>query len=191
MKSALSIILSIFVISLWGQTTFPQTIDTILTRIVASVTGPGMTVGVVKDGQVISHNSRGNMNLEYNLPFNDSTRFDLASVTKQFTAACIGILVERKQLSIDDDVRRYIPELAFHGDTIKIKHLLNHTSGIRNHNVLLDLKGFDFAHRGYTNEMIQALMFRQRGVNNPPGEKMLYSNTNYVLLALVIERVSG
>ncbi|MEL7250782.1 MAG: serine hydrolase domain-containing protein [Bacteroidota bacterium] len=191
MKSALSIILSVFVLSLWGQTTIPQSIDAILSRAVATETGPGMTVGVVKDGQLIYHNSRGNMNLEYELPFNDSTKFDLASVTKQFTATCIGILAKEELLSVKDDVRKYIPELAFYGDTIRIKHLLNHTSGIRNHNVLLDLQGFDFDHRSYTNSMIEGLMFRQRGVNNAPGEKMLYSNTNYVLLALVIERVSG
>jgi CubicO group peptidase (beta-lactamase class C family) len=152
---------------------------------------PGLTLGIVKDGALMYHESRGNMNLEYQLPFNDSTVFGLASVSKQFTSACIGILEKEGEITLEEDVRKYIPELAQYQDTIKIKHLLNHTSGIRNHNVLLNLQGFDYAHRGYTNEMIEALMFQQKGVNNRPGEKMLYSNTNYVLLALIIKRVSG
>ena len=174
-----------------GQTTFKEKLDSLLNTKIESQLAPGITIGVVKNDALIYHNSIGSMNLEYDIPFNDSTVFDLASVTKQFTSACIGILEAQGKLSINDDVRKYIPELVLHYDTIRVKHLLNHTSGIRNHNVLLDLKGFDYEHRGYTNKMIQDLMFRQHGVNNRPGEKMLYSNTNYVLLALLVERVSG
>lgn len=176
---------------MFGQYELSNTIDSIINQTVESELAPGLTVGVVKDGHLEYHSSRGCANLEYSVPFNDSTLFGLASITKQFTSACIGVLQNRGQLSINDDVRRYIPELHSNGDTIRIKHLLNHTSGIRNHNVLLDLMGFDYKHRGYTNTMIQELMFRQKGMNNRPGEKMLYSNTNYVLLALIIERLSG
>lgn len=168
-----------------------QRIDSILANQLTNKLSPGLTVGVVKDGKLIYHNSKGLMNLEYNIPFNDSTSFSLASITKQFTSACIAILEKQGKLSVNDDVRKYIPELAFSGDTIRVQHLLNHTSGIRNHYVLLDLSGFDFEHQGYTNKMIQELMFRQKGMNNKPGDKMLYSNTNYVFLALIIERVSG
>lgn len=174
-----------------GQVENNSRIDSLLQSIAKSTKEPGLTVGVVKDGSLIYHNSFGSMNLEYDIPFNDSTIIGLASVTKQFTSACIGILEHRGMLSVNDDVRKYIPELAFYQDTIRIKHLLNHTSGIRNHNVLLDLMGFDYAHQGYTNESIEQLMFRQNGVNNAPGEKMLYSNTNYVMLALIVKRVSG
>ncbi|MCB0703976.1 MAG: beta-lactamase family protein [Saprospiraceae bacterium] len=190
MKISLFLILIITSIQLYGQNDLNKTIDSLLISEFPNDSEPGLTVGVVKDGQIIYHNSRGCMNLEYKLPFNDTTVFGLASVTKQFTAACIGILEKQGKLSVNDDIRKYIPEMAFYGDTIRIKHLLNHTSGIRNHNVLLDLKGFDYAHQGYTNKMIDELMFRQEGVNNLPGEKMLYSNTNYVLLALIVERVS-
>ncbi|SHM97882.1 CubicO group peptidase, beta-lactamase class C family [Cyclobacterium lianum] len=179
------------VVQLNAQTQFEDRIEALLVEVLPDATGPGLTVGVVKEGQMIYLGSRGNMNLEYKLPFNDSTMIELASVTKQFTAACIGVLVEQGKLSLNQDVRTVVPELPFYGDTIRIRHLLNHTSGIRNHNVLLDLKGFDYAHRGYTNEMIEELMFRQMGINNAPGEKMLYSNTNYVLLKLIVERVSG
>ncbi|SFT39982.1 CubicO group peptidase, beta-lactamase class C family [Lishizhenia tianjinensis] len=167
-----------------------ESINKILRSHVSSASQPGLTIGVVKNNKLIYHNSIGYMQLADAIPFNDTTIFDLASVTKQFTSACIGILENQGKLSLDDDVRKYIPELAIYADTIRIKHLLNHTSGIRNHNVLLDLKGFDYQHQGYTNQMIQELMFYQKGVNNLPGEKMLYSNTNYVLLALIVERVS-
>ncbi len=152
---------------------------------------PGLSIGVVKDGKIIYHNQHGLANLEYQIPINDSTIFGIASITKQFTSACIAILEKRGLLNSNDAVRKYIPQLPFFGDTIRIKHLLNHTSGLRNHNVLLDLKGFDLQHQGYTNKMIEALTFIQKGVNNKPGEKMLYSNTNYVLLALIIKNVSG
>ncbi|WP_020536738.1 serine hydrolase domain-containing protein [Lewinella cohaerens] len=191
MRKILLLIFTAFSVCSFGQISINEKINSILADQVTTALAPGLTVGIVKDGELIYHNSKGLMNLEYDLPFNDSTTFELASVTKQFTSACIAILEEKGSLSVNDDVRRFIPELTFSGDTIRIKHLLNHTSGIRNHNVLLDLSGFDYEHRGYTNKMIQQLMFRQKGMNNKPGEKMLYSNTNYVLLALVIERVSG
>ncbi|WMX17118.1 serine hydrolase [Aureispira sp. CCB-E] len=189
MKFILTIISALTSAIAFSQTSFDKNINRILNSYIES--GPGITVGVVQNGELMYHINKGVMNLEYKLPFNDSTVFGLASITKQFTSACIGILEKQGKLSINDDVRKYIPELSNYKYVIQIKHLLNHTSGIRNHNVLLDLQGFDYKHRGYTNKMIQELMFKQEGVNNLPGEKMLYSNTNYVLLALIIERVSG
>ncbi len=191
MKRILYIILLFVGTYSFGQTDFSNKIDSLLQIKVEAQFAPGLTVGVVKGDKLIYQNSAGCMNLEYTIPYNDSTVFGLASVSKQFTAACVGVLEAQGKLSVNDDIRKYIPELAFYGDTIRIKHLLNHTSGIRNHNVLLDLIGFDLEHQGYTNEMIQELMFRQKGVNNRPGAKMLYSNTNYVLLALLVERISG
>lgn len=191
MRKLLLLIFTTFSICSFGQNSINERIDSILSEQVDTRLGPGLTVGVVKDGKLIYHNSKGLMNLEYTIPFNDSTTFGIASITKQFTSACIAVLEKQGKLSVNDDVRKFIPELAFSGDTIRIKHLLSHTSGIRNHNVLLDLSGFDYEHQGYTNKMIQQLMFRQKGRNNKPGDKILYSNTNYVLLALIIERVSG
>ncbi|MFD1550656.1 hypothetical protein DNU06_14995 [Putridiphycobacter roseus] len=191
MKKFLLLVFTIFSTYSFGQNSIDERIDSILSKQVDTQLSPGLTVGVVKDGELIYHNSNGLMNLEYNIPFNDSTIFGIASITKQFTSACIAILEKQEKLSVNDDVRKFIPELAFYGDTIRIKHLLSHTSGIRNHNVLLDLSGFDYEHQGYTNRMIQQLMFLQKGINNKPGDKILYSNTNYVLLALITQRISG
>jgi CubicO group peptidase (beta-lactamase class C family) len=165
-------------------------IDSLL-KTVSSKNEPGLSIGVIKNAELIYHNQLGLANLEYEVPLNDSTIFGLASITKQFTAACIGVLEKKQLLNVNDDVRKHVPQLPFFGDTIRIKHLLNHTSGLRNHNVLLDLKGFDLDHRGYTNKMIEQLTFLQKDVNNRPGAKMLYANTNYVLLALIIKKISG
>ncbi|MGB0871025.1 MAG: serine hydrolase domain-containing protein [Flavobacteriales bacterium] len=191
MRILLLIIFTTFSLIAFGQKNITDKIDSILTEQIDGEFAPGITVGIIKNGQLIHQSNKGLMNLEYNLPFNDSTTFGLASVTKQFTSACIAILEKQGKLSVENDVRKFIPELRFTGDTIRIKHLLSHTSGIRNHNVLLDLSGFDYESQGYSNKMIQELMFRQKGVNNKPGDKMLYSNTNYVLLALIIERITG
>lgn len=177
--------------TLTAQNNIKTKIDSIVNLQKIEKGNPGFTVGVFKGNQLIYHGHRGLANLEYDIPFNENTVIGLASITKQFTAACIAILEKQQKLSVNDDVRKYIPELKFYGDTIRIRHLLNHTSGIRNHNVLLDLQGFDLKHRGYTNAMIEELMFQQKGVNNKPGEKVLYSNTNYVLTALIIKRVAG
>lgn len=174
-----------------AQLSYRDEIDSMLLEIVPSNNEPGVIISIVKDGKLNYHGQRGLANLEYDIPLNDSTVFGVASITKQFTSACIGVLEYQGKISIEDDVRTYIPELRFYEDTIRIKHLLDHTSGIRNHNILLDLMGFDLKHRGYTNESIQQMMFRQKGVNGKPGERMLYSNTNYVFLALIIERISG
>ena len=187
-----TLILLLFNITiLTAQNNLTTKIDSIIDLQNIEKESPGLTIGVFKGNQFIYHGHRGLANLEYDVPFNKNTVIGLASITKQFTAACIAKLEKQQKLSVNDDVRKYIPELKFYGDTIRIRHLLNHTSGIRNHNVLLDLQGFDLKHRGYTNTMIEALMFQQKGVNNKPGEKVLYSNTNYVLAALIVKRVSG
>lgn len=152
---------------------------------------PGLSIGLVQNGKLTHHLQSGLANLDYDISIDKNTAFGLASITKQFTAGCIGILVQDKKIALEEDVRKYVPELPNFGDTIRIQHLLNHTSGLRNHNVLLDLKGFDFDYNGYDNAAIQALIFKQKGVNSQPGERMLYANSNYVLLALIVERVSG
>ena len=147
MKFILIVISILISVPAFSQTPVKANISKILNNNVNTESEPGVTVGVLKNGEIIYHENRGVMNLEYKLPFIDSTVFGLASITKQFTSACIGILVKQGKISIYVDVRKYIPELANYKDTIQIKHLLNHTSGLRNHNVLLALPGFDYKHR--------------------------------------------
>ncbi len=172
-----------------GQENIEESLQKII-KTVSNSNQPGLSIGLVQNGKLTQHLQAGLANLEYDVSIHQNTVFGLASITKQFTAGCIGVLIQNKKLRLEDDVRKYIPELPNFGDTIRIQHLLNHTSGLRNHNVLLDLKGFDYTYTGYNNQQIQALIFKQKGVNSKPGERMLYANSNYVLLALIVERVS-
>lgn len=152
---------------------------------------PGYTIAIVKEGKTIYQKSVGLANLEDKIANSDSSLFNLASITKQFTAACVWTLIRDQKLSLDDDIRTYIPEFPSYGKPIRIRHLLNHTSGIRNYHTLMDLSGFDYDRKYYDNNDILALACRQKGLNNVPGEKVIYGNTPYNLLAIMIERISG
>lgn len=152
---------------------------------------PGLSVGIVKDGAFIYNKSFGLANLEYGVKNSDSTVFSIASIAKQFTAACVWALIRENRLSLDDDIRQYLPELPHYGHTIKIRHLLNHTSGLRNYHTLMNLSGFDYDRDYYDNQTVLELACKQLSTSNIPGEKVLYGNTPYNLLAVIIERISG
>lgn len=117
--------------------------------------------------------------------------YSIASISKQFTASAIWRLVQDHKISLEDDIRLYLKEFPKYDTPIKIKHLLNHTSGIRNYHTLMFLSGFDYDRMYYDNETVYKLACKQKGLNNKPGELVAYSNTNYNLLALIIERISG
>lgn len=152
---------------------------------------PGLSIGIVENGILIYTKGIGFASIEKNIKNDTKTAFSIASIAKQFTASCIWVLVQEKKLSLEDDIRKYLPEMPNYGTPIKIKHLLNHTSGIRNYHTIMDLQGFDYDSEYYNNETVLQLASNQKGLNNKPGEKVLYSNTNYNLLTLIIERVSG
>ncbi|MQP23928.1 serine hydrolase [Flavobacterium sp. LMO8] len=152
---------------------------------------PGLSIGIVQNGKIVYSKGIGLASVEGNTKNNSKTVFSIASIAKQFTASCIWILVQEKKLSLEDDIRKYLPEMPNYGTPIKIKHLLNHTSGIRNYHAIMDLQGFDYDAEYYNNETVLQLASKQRGLNNKPGEKVLYSNTNYNLLTTIIERISG
>lgn len=153
--------------------------------------GPGYALGVVRHGTVSTFRSAGWADVEAQVPFTDSTVFGIASITKQFTAACVWSLVQQGRITLDDDLRTHLPELPDPGDTIRIRHALNHTTGMRNYHALMDLAGFDYDSVFHDNSTILELAARQRKLNHRPGERVIYGNTAYPLLAIVIERVSG
>lgn len=152
---------------------------------------PGLSIGIVQNGKIVYSKGIGLSSIENNISNNTKTIFSIASIAKQFTASCIWVLVQEKKLSLEDDIRKYLPEMPNYGTPIKIKHLLNHTSGIRNYHAIMELQGFDYDAEYYDNETVLQLASKQRGLNNKPGEKVLYSNTNYNLLTTIIERISG
>lgn len=165
-------------------------IDPLFERFAAPDT-PGCAVGVAQGGRTIFQRAYGSADLEHGVPNTPHTRFEAGSVSKQFTAAAILLLVEQGKLKLTDDVRRFIPELPDYGDVITIDALLHHTSGLRNWSSLSTYSGLPRGRHAYSNAEILDMASRQRGLNHPPGEEHSYTNTGYSLLALVVERLTG
>jgi CubicO group peptidase (beta-lactamase class C family) len=151
---------------------------------------PGCSVGVSKDGIVEFERGYGMADLEHGIPITPATIFPIASISKQFTAMAVLLLAERRQLSLDDDVRTHIPEIPDCGQRITVRHLLTHTSGLRNGFQLLRLAGWR-DEDVVTNLDVLGIMAKQKGANAPPGTEYLYNNSAYTLLAVIVERVSG
>ncbi len=152
---------------------------------------PGCAFSVMKDGQIIDKRAYGMANLDYDIPLTTSSVFHVASVSKQFTAAAVVLLAQQKKLSLDDPVRKYIPELPDFGQSITIRHLIHHTSGLRDQWALLGLAGSRYSIDRIADIDVLELVSRQKDLNFRPGEKNLYSNTGYTLLAVIVARVSG
>jgi CubicO group peptidase (beta-lactamase class C family) len=156
----------------------------------ASRSAPGCVVGVFQNGRVAFARGYGSANIEYDAPITPGTPFIMGSVSKQFTAAAIALLIEDGRIKPTDDVRRYIPELRDYGKTITIDNLVHHTSGLRDFWTLVqaaDMRNDD----GYSVGDVLRLAARQRNLNFDPGAEYNYSNTGYVLLGIVVERVTG
>jgi CubicO group peptidase (beta-lactamase class C family) len=151
---------------------------------------PGCALAVGQDGAPIYTRGYGYANLDYDLPITPQTVFDVGSVTKQFTAASLSMLALEGKLSLDDDVRKWLPELPQYDWPITLRHMTHHTSGLRDY-----LNLFPLAGRGdyypISHPQILAMLARQRALIFEPGEKYEYSNTAYMLLAQVVERAGG
>lgn len=152
---------------------------------------PGCAVGVAVNGQPVLIRAYGMANLEYGLRIRPDTIFESGSVAKQFTAAAIALLVQDGKLSLDDPVRKHIPELPDFGTPILIRHFLNHTSGLRSQWPLLSLAGRPPGLAVHSNDEILELVGRMKELNFKPGDEFLYNNTGYTLLGVVVQRVSG
>jgi len=153
--------------------------------------GPGLSVAVVQNNQIIYDKGIGYANLEYDVLNTNRGKFDIASIAKQFTASCIWVLINQNKISLDDDIRKFLPEIPNYDEVIRIRHLLNHTSGIRGYTYLMELSGFDGHKNYFDNQTIFELACKQQNLNNVPGEKVIYGNTNFNLLAIIIERITG
>ena len=156
-----------------------------------TTTRPGCALGVWRDGKIIYTRGYGMANLEYNVPITPETIFEAGSVSKQFTAAAIQLLCRDRKLALADDIRKLLPEVPQFGPLITIKHLLTHTSGIRDQWGLLSAAGRPPGSAVHTLDEILDLVSRQQDLNFPPGSDYLYSNTGYALMAWVVLRASG
>lgn len=150
---------------------------------------PGCAVGVYRDGKIAYTRGYGLANLADATPIAPKTIFDIGSTSKQFTAASVILLAQQGKLSLDDDIRKFLPEIPQYQKTITIRQLLNHTSGIRDYIGLLIMGGVDITGRATAKQTVDAIA-RQKALNFEPGTEHLYSNSGYFLLSQIVERVS-
>ena len=151
---------------------------------------PGCAISVIKDGKVIYTRGYGMSNLEYAIAITPASIFHVASISKQFTAAAIQRLALEGKLSLNDDVRKWVPEVPDLGHTITLAQLMHHTSGLRDQWDLQSLAGWRDGDL-ITEDDIMEMLQRQQGLNFPPGDEYLYCNTGYTLLGVVVKRVTG
>lgn len=171
-----------------------DSIRTAVNRVFAtwsSADGPGCALGVARDGNVVYLNGYGMANLETDAAITPNTIFHVASVSKQFTAMAIMLLAKDGKLSLDDDIRKYLPEVPDYGHKITIRHLLQHTSGLRDQWDLLFLARGRFEEDRITESDVLEIVSRQKALNFVPGSEYLYSNTGYTLAGVIVKRVSG
>ena len=151
---------------------------------------PGCALGVISKGRFIYQRCYGMANLEHGVPLTPDSVFDVGSTSKQFTAACIILLAGRGKLSLDDRIQKYLPEIPVHKHPVTIRHLLHHTSGLRDYLTLMYLRGMRFENE-YADKEVYALIARQKGLNFRPGSEHLYCNTGYLMLGEIVKRTSG
>jgi CubicO group peptidase (beta-lactamase class C family) len=191
MKTVFSILLFLaFIRPSGAQSVSPleKTLDSLL-QSVYKPNEPGMAVLVAKKGTIVYEKAIGSANLEQAVPLKPDMVFRVGSITKQFTAIAILQLMEQQKLSLSDSVQRFLPDFPFKGKTITIEHLLTHTSG------LPDFMAIDhpdhYVHRHELKPSFLIDHFKGHPLQFEPGSKYGYSNSNYVLLAAIIENVSG
>jgi len=191
--------------SIWGATAAAQTREAVQPAAAQSIPAaidkiferwdrpwsPGCAVGVSHRGAVVYTRGYGMANLEYGIPIRPDTIFESGSVAKQFTAAAIVLLALDGKLSLDDLVRKYVPELPDFGTPILIRHFLNHTSGLRSQWPMLTLAGRPPTRAVHTIDEILELVSAYKELNFRPGDEYLYNNTGFTLLGVVVARVSG
>jgi CubicO group peptidase (beta-lactamase class C family) len=152
---------------------------------------PGAQLAISRNGQLIYSSARGLADIEHNTPIDKTTKIEAGSVSKQFTAACILLLEQQGKLSLDDDIRKYVPQVPDYGNMITIRHLMNHASGIKDWGAIAELSGWPRGTKPYTNEDVLHIVSVQKTLNNKPNDEYIYSNSGFNLLAIIIQRVSG
>lgn len=151
---------------------------------------PGCAISIIHRGQVIHSCGYGMADLEHAIPISKNSVFDIGSVSKQFVAMSVALLARQGKVSLDDEIQKYLPELNYYEYPVTIRHLLHHTSGLRDYLTLMDLAGLRFENE-YPDDEIISLIARQKDLNFRPGEEYLYSNSGYLLLAEIVKRASG
>ena len=152
---------------------------------------PGCAVGIAVGGKPVLMKAYGMADLEHDVRNTPETIFEAGSVSKQFTAMAVQLLASEGKLSIDDQVRKYIPELPDYGKSLTIRHMLSHTSGLRDWGSIESIAGWPRTTREYTHAHVLEIVSRQKSLNFDPGTHWSYSNTGFNLAAIIVSRVSG
>jgi CubicO group peptidase (beta-lactamase class C family) len=186
-----AIVVALLPIALAGQSApgAESKVDAIFARWTSST--PGCTVGVAANGKPVLAKGYGMADLEHDVRLAPESILEPGSVTKQFTAAAVMLLARDGKLSLDDQVRTYIPELPDYGEPLTIRHMLNHTSGLRDWGNVAGIAGWPRTTRVHTHAHVLEIVSRQRALNFTPGTRWSYSNTGFNLAAIVVQRVSG
>ena len=188
--AAVVALVSLAVVSAQGPGAAETRVDQVFARWDRPDT-PGCAVSVMRDGSLVYAHGYGSANLEYDIPITPSSVFHVASISKQFTAMAVALLVSEGRVSWDDDIRRYVPEVPDFGSPITLRHLAHHTSGLRDQWSLLRMAGWRWEEDVVRQADVLDVTSRQRALNFEPGAEFLYSNTGYTLLAVVVRRVTG
>ena len=151
---------------------------------------PGCVLAVMKDGEFLDQRAYGMADLERCVALTAGSIFDIGSTGKQFTATVIAILASQGLLGLDDPIRRHLPEMPAYAGSITIRHLIHHTSGLRDYLTLMKLCGMPDVNM-YEEDLLLELITHQKGLNFRPGSQYLYSNSGYFLLGTIAHRVTG
>ncbi|WP_299768249.1 serine hydrolase domain-containing protein [uncultured Dokdonia sp.] len=192
MKKIITTILLLLSYMSFAQTIAIDKIEAIVSSKIAA-NDPGLFVGVVKDGAIVYEYYNGLTSLQHQVKADETSRSNIASVAKQFTALCVLKLNLEGSLNLEDDIRTYLPNLYKNiKEPIKVRHLINHTSGIRDYSDLMSLQTDPWwSRRGLDNDDVIELLEKQEDLNFIPGSEYTYSNSNYTILTKIVEKVSG
>ena len=192
MKRIYLIILILFICQLGKAQSWQDTvlqIETIFTRYKPN--NPGAQFAISRNGKIIFSKAWGMADLEHNVSLTTESLSEAGSVSKQFTAAAILLLEQQGKLSLDDDVKKYVPELPYYGDIITLRQLIQHKSGLKDWGYIADIAGWPRTTKTYTNDDALYIICNQKTLNHKPGDEYIYSNSNYQLLTIIVQRVSG
>ena len=185
------LLLGLFPLQLLAQSNISDTVRQIETVLKpwSNPGFPGVSVAISRHGQLVYAGAFGAAELEHGVLNDTATIFEAGSVSKQFTAAAILLLEQDGKLSQQDDVRKYIPELPDYGSVITVYDLIHHQSGLRDWGSVAEVEGWGRGTRAHTNAHALQIICRQTALNNLPGTEYIYSNSNYNLMAIIVERV--
>ena len=164
-------------------------VDSVFLRFTAAGS-PGCALGVVRNGRLDYARGYGLASVEHGVPITPATVFDIGSVSKQFTAMAVVLLAQDGKLSFDDEIQKFLPEIPRYAGAVTIRHLLQHTSGLRDYIDILGWSGLGDEAVTTDADALDAIV-RQKATNFPPGSEFRYSNSGYFLLSLIVKRVSG